>query len=192
MDPIGVKNDKPYALPRAAEPTTEAKSAPKSSGPTGNAVMDAVASPPTAEEKKSIADFALLAKKPPPQNAPAERAPIGHVLVGKLQSTPTWQELLDQARVSSNPNASIGPIAAQSKAVSGDPEHKECKAVVKTLGDIPIVGKALENELEPLCGEKAPATLGTLPNVPVEKPKATALPNTAKEGGDVPWKPISK
>lgn len=193
MDPVGVKHEKLYQPPppRAADPKPEAPA--KEKGPTGNAILDALPAPASSEERKSLADFALRAAKPLPQNAPVDRKPIGHVLIEKLQTKPTWAELLEQAKSSSNPNASIGPVAADSGTVTaGAAAEKECKAVVKTLGGLPVIGKAVEQELEDLCVPPTTKSLGTLPNVPITKPTGTALPNTSAEGGDKPWTPIGK
>ncbi len=196
MDPI--TTTKPYQPPpRSPEPAPEQKK-PKSDGPTGNAILDALPPAATSTEKASIKDFALKNLAPPPkQDAPAERSPIGHVLVDKLTPKQTWQDKLDEARRSSNPNATIGPIVANMSASGTTSEEKaaavrekECKAASDTAKKIPIVGVPLANELPAECLPAAKSPFGVLPGIPVEKPSGTALPNTSKEGGDLPWTPM--
>ena len=201
MDPISTKpksyspETRTTAEARGTEEKAEQKGLKKSTGPTGNAVMDGVLAPATPTERASIAAFALRVLSAPPQDAASERKPIGHALIEKLTPKKTFGELLDDARRSSNPNATAGPIAARTTpATAGEAAmQKECKAVASVPGSIPLIGKAIEAEIVEACAPSpAPKPLGTLPGVPVVVDKSSSLPNTAAEGGDQPWPPLAK
>lgn len=197
MDPIATKQ--PYQPPpRPIESKLEEKK-PKSDGPTGNPVMDAVAPPPTPTEKQSLGNFALKRNGPPPkQDAPVDRKPIGHVLIEKLTPKQTFQDKLDEARRTSNPNATIGPIAVNmpvSEQAKAEIKATECKGLAHALEALPGVGVPLAEAIKDACHAepKAPKSVGALPNVPVTPPpkSTSSLPNTSKEGGDQPWTPIT-